>query len=245
MRLLILSLFVTGLWLDAAAQSADAPSDIYYVIRNRATVYTLPDSGRAYLELGFREPVFVQRKDGDWSQIRTRDGAQGYVKSDNISNVWLRVSKANKMVYLYEGTSLINKAPADFGYNAFADKERRGSDTNPDHWRTPEGVFFVVQKNPYSKFHKAFVLNYPNAEDAARGLRQGLISRAQHDAIVAAEASFSMPPMTTSLGGMIEIHGDGTGAGSNWTQGCVAIHNDQMDLLWPWVEVGTPVLIEH
>ncbi len=50
--------------------------------------------------------------------------------------------------------------------------------------------------------------------------------------------------MHTALGGMIEIHGDGTGVSNNWTQGCVAIHNTHIDKLWAWVEVGTPVIIE-
>ena len=51
--------------------------------------------------------------------------------------------------------------------------------------------------------------------------------------------------MNTMLGGWIEIHGDGTGAGTNWTQGCIAIENERMDEIWSMVEVGTPVLSEY
>ncbi len=249
--LLILFASVDGVAAQPArivpsSYQAPAPaSSVYYVVQQRATVYTLPDSGRAYVSLGFREPVYVQETQGRWSRVRTQDGAQGYVETAALSNVWIRVSKRKKTLYLYQGDDLIMKVPADFGYNAFADKERQGSIANPDHWRTPEGAFFVVKKNAYSKFYKAFVLNYPNAEDAERGLRQGLISREQHHAIVQAEANFSMPPMGTALGGMIEIHGDGTGSGTNWTQGCVAVHNDHIDDLWGWVAVGTPVLVER
>ena len=265
-RLLALLPFLLLLVPEASAQLSAARSDtpdpsavsaaslydpavyeapIYYVVGRRALVYRNPDDAQAYLELGFREPVYVLEESAAWRRVRTQDGIVGYVARDNVSNVWIRVSKRKKSLYLYQGTELVMKVAADFGYNPFADKERRGSVANPDDWRTPEGAFFVVRKNPRSKFYKAFVLNYPNAEDAARGLEQGLISRAQHDAIVAAERSFSMPPMSTPLGGMIEIHGDGTGASSNWTQGCVAVHNDQMDALWEWVEVGTPVLVER
>jgi lipoprotein-anchoring transpeptidase ErfK/SrfK len=50
--------------------------------------------------------------------------------------------------------------------------------------------------------------------------------------------------MNTKLGGWIEIHGDGTGAATNWTQGCVALHNRDMNTLWWWAEVGTPVRVE-
>jgi len=134
--------------------------------------------------------------------------------------------------------------PADFGFNAYSDKERRGSEGERDHWRTPEGTFFVVRKNPYSQFYKAFLLNYPNAEDAERGLRTGLISKRQHDAIMAADRASRVPPMNTLLGGMIEIHGEGTGLSTNWTQGCVAVENSQMDRLWDWVPEGAPVIIE-
>ena len=223
---------------------AEVSATMYYVVKRGATVYTEPVGGRAYLRLNFREPVFVLSSEGDWSRIRTQDGAQGYVETSALSNVWIRVSKHRKTLYVYRGMDLIMEMPADFGFNAFADKERQGSRANPDHWRTPDGNFFVVKKNPYSKFYKAFVLNYPTAEDARRGYKQGLISKQQHDTIVQAEKNFTSPPMHTALGGMIEIHGDGTGVSNNWTQGCVAIHNTHIEKLWAWVEVGTPVIIE-
>ena len=198
---------------DASATlPADVGETIHYVVKRGATVYSEPDGNRAYLRLGFREPIYVLASEGGWSRVRTQDGAQGYVESSALSNVWIRVSKQRKKLYLYKGMDLIMQVPADFGYNAFADKVQRGSSINPDHWRTPEGTFFVVKKNPYSRFYKALVVNYPTAEDARRGYKQGLISKGQHDAIVRAENNFNMPPMTTPLGGMIEIHGDGTAA---------------------------------
>ncbi|RMF60806.1 MAG: hypothetical protein D6746_06350 [Bacteroidetes bacterium] len=217
---------------------------VYYTIVPRATVYTAPDSGRPYVELRFREPVTVLEEVGRWRRVRTRDGARGYVEAAALSNVWIRVSKRKQTVYVYRGGERIRAYPADLGQNFFADKVQRGSLADPDHWRTPDGVFFVVKKNPHSKFHRALVLNYPSAEDAERGLREGLITRAQYEAIVRAEREYRMPPMNTALGGWIEIHGDGTGARSNWTQGCVALHNRHIDELWNWVSVGTPVLIE-
>jgi murein L,D-transpeptidase YafK len=140
---------------------------------------------------------------------------------------------------------LIKTFPADFGNNVSSDKIQRGDSDSPDDWRTPEGTFFVVSKNPTSKFYKALVLNYPTAEDARRGYRQGLISKEEHEAIVQAEAAHQIPPMDTMLGGWIEIHGNGTGGGTNWTQGCIAIENEKIDELWKIVEVGTPVLTEY
>ncbi|MDA0378008.1 MAG: L,D-transpeptidase [Bacteroidetes bacterium] len=220
---------------------------LYYTVRERTTLYFPSDTSRAYVNLARREPVeFLPSEDPGWpgwKRVRTLDGANGIIRSEEITNVWLRISKSSQTLFVYRGEHLIDRIPTDLGYNFFADKERRGSSGDPDHWRTPEGEFFVAAKNPGSQFYKAFVLNYPNAEDAARGLELGIISEEEHASIVAAEREFRMPPMFTELGGYIEIHGDGTGKRSNWTQGCVAIQNVQMDRLWEIIDVGTPVLI--
>ncbi len=244
LRLILLVLMLAPL-MGAASQREEGGDDLYYVIERGATLYSRADEGFPYVQLKFREPVYLIRKEGGWSRVRTRDGAQGYVPAHYIDNTWIRVSKSKQTVYLYRGTELVKQVPADLGYNAFADKERRGNLKERDHWRTPEGVFSIVKKNPRSQFYKAFVLSYPTAEDAERGLREGLISAAEYAAIVRAEAEGVVPPMHTALGGMIEIHGSGTGARNNWTQGCIAVRNDQMDELYEMVFVGTPVLIER
>jgi murein L,D-transpeptidase YafK len=176
--------------------------------------------------------------------VRTDEGTTGYVADTALSNVWIRVSKAERHVYVYEGTELAYTFKADMAYNSFSDKQRNGSEDRPDHWRTPEGTFYVVHKNPQSEFYKALVLNYPKVEDARRGLEAGLISRSQYEAIRQAQDEHRMPPMETDLGGWIEIHGDGTGAATAWTRGCVAIRNAAMDAIWEQVRVGTPVLVE-
>ena len=225
------------------AQDLDGES-LYYTINRNAQVYTEP-GGEAYFKLGMQEAVEVVEKDGFWSKIRTDNGEEGYIKSASLSNIWIRISKRKKSVYVYRGVELLKKIPADFGNNIVSDKIRRGTQRSPDDWRTPEGTFFVVSKNPNSKYYKAFVLNYPNAEDARRGYKQGLISKEEYQAIVQAEQTHSVPPMNTMLGGWIEIHGNGTGGGTNWTQGCIAITNEEMDELWDLVQVGTPVLTEY
>ena len=229
---------------SSTAHLTDIGSTIHYVVTEGAIIYTEPDGERPYVRLRFREPVYVLSTEDGWSRVRTQDGARGYIDASDVSNVWVRVSKRRKRVYLYRGIVLALEVPADFGYNAILDKERRGTEANPDHWRTPEGAFFVVKKNPTSQFYKALLLNYPNAEDAERGLHAGLIDKRQYDSIMRADATSSVPPMHTALGGYIEIHGDGTGRATNWTQGCVAVHNDHLDALWAEVSVGTPVIIE-
>lgn len=257
MRRLLWSLFllVAASSLTSVAGSTPASEEqplisdnpalpLYYVIDRGAIVFRGPDESKPYLELSLREPVYLIEEAGDWSRIRTREGAEGYLPSEAISNVWIRVSKKTKEVAIYRGTDILASFPADFGFNTFSNKERRGGAGDPDHWRTPEGSFYIVRKNPRSQYHKAFVLNYPTSDDAERGYKEGLISRGQRDAIVNAEKRSEMPPMNTRLGGMIEIHGHGTGNGDNWTQGCVAVRNLHIDLMWSLVHVGTPVYIE-
>ena len=226
-----------------SGQSVDVDFPVYYTIERGVTMYHASDSTRSYLHLRFREAVYVLERGERWSRVRTIDGANGLVHSEALSNVWIRIRKRSQTLFLYRGSILVARYPTDLGYNFYSDKEKRGSAAEPDHWRTPEGEFFVVSKNPRSAFYKALVLNYPNAEDAARGIREGLISDAEYEAIVGAERSFTVPPMNTGLGGFIEIHGDGTGARNNWTQGCIAIRNSQIDRLWSIVGIGTPVLI--
>ena len=107
--------------------------------------------------------------------------------------------------------------------------------------RTPEGEFYVFVKNPKSSYYLSLGVSYPNAEDAERGLRDGLITRAERDAIAAAARAKTMPPQTTRLGGLIYIHGNGSR--SDWTLGCVALEDREMKELFDAVGVGTPVTI--
>jgi len=230
--------------LASRAFRAPADADLFYVPGESAMLYNRPDSTAPVERLGVRTPVTRLRCPDAWCRVRTDRGRTGYLPRHAISNIWIRVSKTDRRVYVYRGPHLAHVFKADFGYNAFSDKQQRGSSRERDHWRTPEGTFYVVRRNPNSQFHKALVLNYPTAQDAYRGLKRGLISRAQYERIVDAQEDFRMPPMNTKLGGWIEIHGDGTGAATNWTQGCVALHNEDMNTLWWWAEVGTPVRVE-
>ena len=235
------ALFVCSGW---GTSSAVADPGLYYAVQHQAMVYSAPDSSKPYMRLKMQEPVHLVNRAGTWCEVKTDDGADGFMACDAISNLWIRVSKLRQRVYVYHGTELVRTIKADLGYNTFADKERRGSARYRDHWRTPEGHFFVVNKNANSQFYKAFVLNYPTVDDAERGRKNGLITEAEYESIVEAQKQFRMPPMNTDLGGWIEIHGDGTGRATNWTQGCIAIPNHIIDALWDEVKVGTPVLIE-
>lgn len=236
-----------GIWLTILLTLRATPPDtnlvLYYVAAEQTLLHVRPGEG-AYLKLHRREPVHLLDQMGMWWRVRTQDGAEGYVAAQDLSNLWLRVSKRQRRLFVYQGARLVYSFPVDLGTNPFSDKKQRGSLANPDDWRTPEGVFYVAAKNARSQYYKALVLNYPTADDALRGLHDGLISEAEYRAIVEAEAYLRMPPMHTALGGWIEIHGEGTGQQVTWTQGCVALRNKDLDAIWPLVVVGTPVLIE-
>ncbi len=217
---------------------------LYYVTEEKTVLYETSDTSEAYLKLQFRESLRVLDVEYKWARVRTHDGAEGYVRRSALSNVWISISRSRNTLKVFRGGRLVESYAADFGRNDFMDKEHRGSYVSPDHWRTPVGDFYVAAKNPESLYHKALVLNYPTANDARRGIREGIISPAEYEAIVEAQDAFKMPPMNTALGGWIEIHGDGSGSGLNWTHGCVAVHNNAIDEMWRWVSVGTPVVIE-
>lgn len=94
--------------------------------------------------------------------------------------------------------------------------------------RTPEG-WYRLSDRPWSAFSYALTVSYPGPEDARRGLRDGLITQAQHDAILAAARADVPPPMETKLGGRILLHGGG--GFTDWTLGCVAFDDADIALL--------------
>jgi murein L,D-transpeptidase YafK len=114
--------------------------------------------------------------------------------------------------------------------------------------RTPLGVFHVAWINPNSRFHLFFGLDYPNQNDAEEAFRRKLIDFDTYFAIRKALHRGELPPQDTPLGGHIGIHGLGHGnrfihETTNWTQGCVALTNEQIDQLARWVTLGTKVVI--
>ena len=145
------------------------------------------------------------------------------------------VWKSARKLELYSGEKLLRTYKAGLGFSPVADKVREGDGA------TPEGEFYVFVKNNRSAYYLSLGVSYPNAEDADRGLRDGLINRAQHRAITEAIRKKTAPPQYTKLGGLIYIHGNG--ARSDWTWGCVALENEDMKELFDAATVGTPVTI--
>jgi lipoprotein-anchoring transpeptidase ErfK/SrfK len=147
------------------------------------------------------------------------------------------VSKSRRRLELYADGHVVRTYTVALGLSPTDDKERQGDR------RTPEGDFYVCMKNDRSQFYLSLGLSYPNEEDAARGLRDGLITKAQHAAIVRAIQHKQKPPWNTPLGGEVMLHGGGTG--TDWTWGCVALANPDIKELFDAIPPGTPVRIEH
>src|SRR6185436_3322111 len=147
------------------------------------------------------------------------------------------VYKSERKLEFYSDKTLLRTYRVGLGFTPVADKKREGDGA------TPEGEFYVFVKNNRSAYYLSLGVSYPNAEDAERGLRDGLISKKQYEAILEAISKKAAPPQYTKLGGLIYIHGNG--AGSDWTWGCVALENEDIKELYDAVSVGTPVTILH
>ena len=114
--------------------------------------------------------------------------------------------------------------------------------------KTPLGRFRVRQIKKDERFHYFITLDYPDRRRADNALAAGLITQAQHRQIRSALQAREMPPQDTPLGGYIGLHGIGEGnpeihARFNWTRGCIALTDEQLDLLLGWIAIDTPVEI--
>ncbi len=152
-----------------------------------------------------------------------------------LADARIVVTKAERRLRLYSGDEVVRTYRVGLGFSPEGDKEREGDG------RTPEGEFHVCTKNPRSRYLLSLGLSYPNKEDADRGLRDGLISQAEHDRIVQAINGGKTPPWNTALGGEVFIHG--RGSHRDWTLGCVALNDDDIRELYGVVPVGTPVTV--
>jgi murein L,D-transpeptidase YafK len=145
------------------------------------------------------------------------------------------IKKSERRLELFEGESLRKGYAIALGSCPLGAKETEGDG------KTPEGGYYVFTKNPKSKFHLSLAVSYPSPEDAESGLAKGLISHDEYSQLVAAEKTSARPPQKTRLGGEIYIHGGGIE--SDWTEGCIAMTDDDISELFGLVERGTRVEI--
>ncbi|RMD68704.1 MAG: L,D-transpeptidase [Gammaproteobacteria bacterium] len=146
----------------------------------------------------------------------------------------LSVMEGNKVKKVYRNIAI--------GRGGVTEERKRGDG------KTPKGVFHVVRIEKKTPFRLFFGLDYPNRAHAERAFRRGIIDRFTLRAIERALRMGRMPPADTPLGGNIGIHGLGNAdprihQALNWTQGCIALTNAQIEDLSAWVRLGTRVVI--
>ncbi|MCE5348110.1 MAG: L,D-transpeptidase family protein [Bacteroidales bacterium] len=133
------------------------------------------------------------------------------------------IDKFSRKFFVYLSGVKKYEFDAELGKNWVGDKRVKGDKA------TPEGMYMITNKfeGSKTKYHKALLLNYPNEEDRVR---------------FRSEIERGTLPRWAKIGGLIEIHGDG-GKGVDWTEGCVALTDREIDIVYKIVSVGTPVTI--
>ena len=127
------------------------------------------------------------------------------------------IYKSRRELILLRGESVLRSYRVALGPHPAGHKEREGDG------RTPEGRYLIDRRNPNSAYHLSLHISYPNEADRARA------------------AALAVPP-----GGDIMIHGLRPGVRhpeDDWTQGCIAVTDQEMDEIWSLVPDGTPIEI--
>ena len=132
------------------------------------------------------------------------------------------VNKTERKLYLFKDDEIIGEYMVAFGSNPEGHKIQEGDG------RTPEGRYVLDWKNPNSAYYLSIHVSYPNRDDRARARLMGV-----------------------DPGGDIMIHGQKNGYGwlgqvsrfVNWTDGCIAVSDADMDEIWAAVDPGTPIEI--
>lgn len=145
------------------------------------------------------------------------------------------IYKEKRRLYVIQSNVLVRDYPVGLGSQPLGDKERA------EDGRTPEGDFLVCRKNPAGRFSKALALNYPGRRHAEKALFAGVLSPLDFKEILAAYERRTIPPANTPLGGGFYIHAGG--AQRDWTDGCIALYNSDMEELFQITYPGTPVHI--
>lgn len=135
----------------------------------------------------------------------------------------LVVDKMARELIVYKNGRILKEYPVELGANWVGDKMQQGDKS------TPEGLYRILDKkqNGQTRYYKAFLLDYPNAEDKKR------FSLNKQNGTLHPDAR---------IGNLIEIHGSG-GKGIDWTDGCIALQDSDMDELFALCPLLTRVTI--
>lgn len=158
--------------------------------------------------------------------------------------VWLHISVESRTLSVVRGRHVIREIPHfAIGINGADTLRTRGSAV------TPKGEFRIERVNPNSQFTTFLGINYPNPAVADQALTAGVITEEEAERIRRHYRQHRLSYPNTTLGGHIGIHGLGSrdpflNQRVDWTEGCLAIENDQVRELASLVGIDTPVLIQ-
>lgn len=159
----------------------------------------------------------------------------GVPASAQDASMRIVVQKSKRLLHVYSGPDILRTYPIALGFQPLGHKVRQGDG------RTPEGEYFIVVKNPKSRFYRSLGISYPNQRDAQRAYVDQRIDSKQYRQIENAERGKRVPPWNTPLGGEIYIHGSGNE--TDWTAGCIALADTHMRELFEIAPVGAAVTI--
>ena len=146
------------------------------------------------------------------------------------------------MVLFTDGEQ-VAEFPAAFGIDPDSDKYKALDGA------TPEGLYVITYKKNESRFHRFLGISYPNLANAAKGLAQGVISPMEYNRILKVIQKSGRGPCDTRLGCGIGIHGGGVfryfdkTQETDWTEGCIALNNIDMETVFNFCRSGDPVII--
>ena len=164
--------------------------------------------------------------------------------SHATDNIWLLVDTTIKKVDVVKGQKIIDSFEnISIGRGGAGFKEQTGDDI------TPLGTYKIGWINKRSNFRIFFGFDYPSTKNAKKALNDGLISRNTYKKITYAHSKNKVPPQNTGMGGMLGIHGLGKAdhlvhGEFDWTHGCIAMTNPQIDRLSKWIKQGTVVKVK-
>lgn len=141
--------------------------------------------------------------------------------SKHNQNYAIIVDKLSRKCFVYFNGIKKYEFDVELGRNWVGDKKKMGDKA------TPEGMYKIINKFSGTKYNNALLIDYPNSEDRERFNR---------------EKSKGIIPHTAKIGNGIEIHGSG-GKGVDWTEGCIALEDYEMEIIYRIANIGTPVTI--
>lgn len=157
----------------------------------------------------------------------------------NKSGYDVLVDKPSRKMTIFLGGKPIKSYRVFLGFNPDGEKTRRGDGC------TPVGDYYICRRNAGSAYNRSLLISYPSPKDAEKGVEDGLVALGTLGNVVSAYRAGSVPPQDTRLGGNICIHGEGgrRRPSKDWTAGCVAVTNEEIEEVFALVPTGTSVTI--